>query len=175
MDIQTGDIILTSKGSIIVRFMNIFQKDPCFWGHVLVAKDNEYAWEAHWTLREANIEKVLKKYKCYKIIRKKDLTEEQKEDMLETAPTLLGHPYGVGRIFLQVLDHVFHTDWFTRLDEREHAQVCSSYGAWIYEMACDYEFNGVSWQSCDPDDIEDDQLKYPERWQIMGEKGIRRK
>jgi hypothetical protein len=175
MDLQTGDVILTSKDSIVVWFMNLFQKDPCFWGHVLVAKDSEDAWEANWTLRESNIERVLKKHKYYKIMRKKDLTEGQREDMRETAPELLGHPYGVGRIFLQSLDHIFHTNWFTRLDDREYVQVCSSYGAWIYKMTCDYEFNGEPWQSCDPDDIEDDQLNRPENWQVIGEKGIRRK
>ena len=175
MDIQTGDIILTSKRSVIARFMGVFQKDPCVWGHILVAKDNETAWEAHWTLRETNVQKILKKYKYYKIIRKKDLTEEQKEEMCEIAPDLLGYTYSVGRIFLQLLDHIFHTDWFTKLDDREYAQVCSSYGAWIYKMACDYEFNGVPWQSCDPDDIEDDQLGHPETWLVTSEKSIRRK
>jgi len=167
MEIQTGDIILTSKESIIVWFMNLFQKDPCLWGHVLIAKDNETAWESNYVLKESNIEKVLKKHKYYKIIRKKDLTEEQKEEMLETAPDLLGYPYGVGRIFLQVLDHIFHTDWFTRLDDREYIQVCSSYAAWIYKRACNYEFNEVPWQSCDPDDILDDQEKNPDLWKTF--------
>lgn len=175
MDIQTGDILLTSKKSLIVWFMNLFQKDPCWWGHVLVAKDNVDAWESNYVLKESNIAKVLKKHKYYKIIRKKDLTEDQKEEMRETAPDLLGYPYGVGRIFLQILDHIFHTDWFTRLDDREYIQVCSSYAAWIYKTACEYEFNGVYWTSCDPDDIEDDQLRYPERWEVLGERSIRRK
>lgn len=174
MDLQTGDIILTSKESIIVWFMNLFQKDPCFWGHVLTAKDNETAWESNYVLKESNIEKVLKKHKYYKILRKKDLTEEQKEEILEIAPDLLGYPYGVWRIFLQMLDHIFHTNWFTRLDDREYVQVCSSYVAWIYKKACDYTFNGVHWTSCDPDDIEDDQQLHPERWSIVSERNIRR-
>lgn len=175
MDIQTGDIILTSKKSVIARFMGIFQKDPCVWGHVLVAKDNETAWEAHWTLRETNIQKILKKYKYYKIIRKKDLTEEQKEEMCEIAPQLLGRFYSVGRIILQMLDHIFHTDKFSGFDNNQYNQVCSSYTAWIYEVACRYKFNGVHWSSADPDDIEDDQLGHPEIWLVTSEKSIRRK
>ena len=174
MDIRTGDIILTSKESVVVWFMNLFQKDPCFWGHVLVAKDDVKAWESYWTLRESDIEKAIKKRKYYKIIRKNDLTEEQKEEMREIAPDLLGYPYGVGRMFLQTLDHIFSTNWFTKLDDREYSQVCSSYGAWIFKKACDYEFNGVPWQSCDPDDIEDDQQLYPEKWSIVSERNIRR-
>jgi hypothetical protein len=175
MDIKTGDIIFVSKNSIIVKFMNLFQKDTCIWGHVLVAKDSKDAWEAHWLLRETNIEKVLKKYKYYKIIRKKDITEKQKEIMRKVAPQVLGYPYSVGRIFLQMLDHIFRTNWFTKLDDREYVQVCSSYSAWIYEMACRYKFNGVSWQSADPDDIEDDQLNNPDMWEVLGERNIRRK
>lgn len=175
MDIQTGDIVLTSKKSIIVHFMNLFQKDPCIWGHVLIAKDDKTAWEAHWVLRETKIKKILKKYKYYKIIRKKDLTEDQKEIMREVAPQLEGYIYGVGRIFLQILDHIFRTNWFTKSDDRIYNQVCSSYVAWVYEVACRYKFNNVLWTSCDPDDIEDDQLAHPEIWEVLVDRGIRRK
>jgi hypothetical protein len=175
MDLQTGDIILTSKKSIIVRFMDWFQKDPCVWGHVLVAKNNKTAWEAHWTIREVELAEVFKKKKHWKIIRKKDLTEKQKELMCKIAPQLLGRFYSLGRIILQMLDHIFHTNKFSGFDNNQYAQVCSSFGAWIYKMSCGYEFNGVPWQSCDPDDIEDDQLAYPERWEVLIDRGIRRK
>lgn len=175
MDLQTGDIILTSKKSIIARFMGIFQKDPCVWGHVLVAKDDYTAWEAHWTMREIELSKVFKRKKYWKIIRKVDLTEKQKEIMCKVSPQLLGYPYGVSRIFLQILDHIFHTNKFSGFDDNQYNQVCSSFAAWIYEIACRYKFNGVPWQSCDPDDIEDDQLANPERWEVLEERSIRRK
>ena len=174
MDLQTGDIIFTSKKSIIVHFMNLFQSDPCIWGHVLLVKDSKTAWEAHWLLREVEIKEVLKKHKYYKVIRKNDLTEEQKQTMREIAPQVMGYPYGVSRIFLQLLDHIFHTNWFTKLDDRVYNQVCSSYVAWVYEVSCRYRFNGVLWESCDPDDIEDDQLDHPELWDVMGERSLRR-
>lgn len=175
MDIHTGDIILTSKKSIIVKFMNWFQKDPCIWGHVLVAKDSKTAWEAYWILKESGIEKIFKRHKQYKIIRKKDLTNQQKEMMLKIAPKLEGHFYGISRIILQMLDQIFHTNWFTTQDDRVYVQVCSSYVAWIFENSCGYKFNGIPWESCDPDDIEDDQLAHPEIWEVLVEKGIRRK
>jgi len=170
MSLRTGDVILTSKKSIIARFMNWFQTDPCIWGHVLVVKDSETAWEAHWTMREVELSKVFKHYKYWKIIRKKDLTEKQKEIMRKVAPQLLGRFYSVGRIILQLLDHVFHTNKFSGFDNNQYNQVCSSYGAWIYEVSCRYKFNGVGWASCDPDDIDDDQLTYPEIWIILEEK-----
>jgi len=175
MNLQAGDIILTSKKSLIVRFMGAFQKDPCVWGHVLVAKDNNTAWEAHWTMCEVELSEVFKKKKYWKIIRKKDLTEKQKEIMRKVAPQLLGRFYSVGRIILQLLDHIFHTDKFSGFDNNQYAQVCSSFAAWIYEVACRYKFNEIPWQSCDPDDIEDDQLAHPERWEVLEERGLRRK
>jgi hypothetical protein len=126
-------------------------------------------------MREVELSKIFKKYKYWKIIRKKDLTEKQKEIMRKVAPQLLGRFYSPGRIFLQLLDHVFNTDKFSGFDSNQFNQVCSSYGAWVYEMACRYRFNGVHWSSCDPDDIEDDQLSHPETWVVTSEKGIRRR
>lgn len=171
MILETGDIILTSKKSIIAVVMSWFQHDPVFWGHVLIAKDENTAWEAKFRLRESPIQNILDK-KQYKILRKKDLTEEQKETMRQEAPKLLGSFYSVFRIFLQLLDQIFSTDWFTNLNDRKKSQVCSSYAAWIYYKSCNYEFNGVDWESCDPDDIEDDSIDFPDRWIVLGEKGI---
>lgn len=171
MNLDTGDLILTSKDSIVVKFMNWVQKkDPVFWGHVIVVRNSTTAWEANWVTREISLVKVFRKHKYYKIIRKKDLTDRQKEIMLEVAPKLLGHIYSVWRIFLQFLNKIFDTVWFTDIDTNAYSQVCSSLAAWIYEMSCRYKFNGISWQSCDPDDIEDDQIAHPEIWEVIVEK-----
>jgi hypothetical protein len=169
---QTGDIIFTSKKSIIARFMSLFQSDPVYWGHVVVAKDGLMGWEASWKLRESNINDVLDNTEHYKIIRKKDLTEEQKEIMRVEAVKLLGLRYGIWRIVLQMFDHFFNTNWFTSHDESDTLQVCSSYAAWIYDRACGYRFNDVDWESCEPDDIEDDQLAHPEIWEVLGERKL---
>lgn len=167
LKLQTGDIILSSKESIIVKFMRLFQKDPVFWGHVFIAKDSEFAWEAGRKLQEINIKKKLDKEPYWKIIRKIDLTEEQKNIMRKVAPHLIGRSFGIFRIFLQLLDHVSGTNWFTNQSDNKYLQVCSSYVAWIYWVACGYKFNGVSWQSCDPDDIEDNQMVNPDVWEIV--------
>jgi len=174
MKLETGDIIFTARGSIIVWFMRLFQKDPVFWGHVLIVKDSETAWEASYSLKESNINEKLAEEPSWKIIRNKDLSEDQKEIMLKTAPKLLGRPYGAFRIVLQIFDHVFGTDWFTSNADSKYLQVCSSYVAWIYWVACEYKFNGVPWASCDPDDIEDDQLNNPHIWGIVNTHGEQR-
>jgi hypothetical protein len=169
MELQTGDIILSSKKSIIARFMNWFQHDPVFWGHCSIVKDNETIWEASYILKESPVHVVIDSGP-FKMIRFNGLTEEQKEIMRQEAPKLLGCPYGIFRILLQLLDHVFHTNWFTDQDDQEKLQVCSSYAAWIYDKACGYRFNDVDWESCDPDDIDDDSLLFPERWAILDER-----
>lgn len=171
MILETGDIILGSKRSAIVYFMRMFQKDPVFWGHVFVVKNADLAWEANWHLREVKITNALNQ-KHYKIIRKKDLTEDQKEIMRKEAPILIGQKYSIFRIFLQLLDHLFHTNYFTSRVMDKRVQVCSSYVAWIYNKACNYKFNGVSWESCDPDDIEDDSIIFDDRWVVLSEKNI---
>lgn len=171
MDIkfETGDLILTSRrgGSILSWFMNLFQTDPVVWEHVLVAKNNITAWEAHILIKEANIRRRLSRVKYYKVIRRKDLTDEQKESILEHAPTLLNLPYGVPRILLQMFDHFTNTNWFTKRFPVKYIQVCSSYAAWIYWKSTRFKFNNVEWCSCDPDDIEDEQLKHKDEWEIV--------
>jgi len=167
--LQTGDIILTSYGSIIVKFMRLFQKDKVNWGHCLVVKDSSTAWEAHWRLREYSLSKFFSNKSHWRIARKKDITEAQRAIMMKVSPQLIGRFYGIDRIFLQFLDHIFKTNKFSSIDESVYNQVCSSFVAWIYEIACRYKFNSVPWMSCDPDDIEDDWEKYPDRWEIIEE------
>jgi hypothetical protein len=174
MKLETGDIIFTAKGSLVVKFMRLFQKDPVFWGHVLIVKDSETAWEASTRLKETNIEWKLAREPSWKIIRNRHLGESHKEIMREVAPKLLGRPYGAFRIVLQILDHVFKTDWFTRRVNYKHLQVCSSYVAWIYWLSCKHRFNKVEWQSCEPDDIEDDQLSNPHIWKVIATHGKQR-
>jgi hypothetical protein len=175
MNLETGDIILTSKNNIVVKFMRLFQTDPVFWGHVLLVKDSETAWEVRWYIRESKLKDVFAKHPHYKIIRKKNITDRQKELIKQIAPKVMGTPYGIGRIGLQFFDKVWRTTWFTDIDNGIYNQVCSSFVAWVYEMSCRYKFNGISWQSCDPDDIEDDQEAHPETWKVLGTRGIQRK
>ena len=171
--LETGDIIFLSRRSIIVCFMSLFQSDPVIWGHVLVVKDNEKAWEANaHRIEEIDVWERIDNAPAYKIIRHTELTETQKETMRSEAPKLLGLEYGFWRIFLQFFDHIFGTNWFTSKEESENIQVCSSYVAWIYDKACDYHFNDVTWASCDPDDIEDESIKCPDKWIVIVENGV---
>lgn len=171
-DLETGDIILASKGSLIADFLNYFQSDDVIWGHVLVAKDNCKLLETKLRLKEVDVEPRLSGLQSYRIIRLKTLTEAQKQVISQEAPKLIGLRYGFWRIILQLLDQLFNTDWFSGKSANERIQVCSSYVAWVYHKACDYKFNGVSWQSCEPDDIDDDTFVHADSWITVQEKGM---
>jgi len=172
---KNGDIILTSKSSFIVWLMRYFQSDPVIYGHALVVDvDNKCALEAGWTIRATPLEEVfkIKRHKHYKIVRYTELTDEQIRVMFKAMYSLMGKFYSFKRILLQVLDHLFYTNWFTKLDKSKASQVCSSYVAWGYYVACGVKFNGVPWQSCDPDDVDDHALANPDKWVLLEEKQL---
>lgn len=167
--LETGDVIFCAMKSIIAQFMNLFQKDPVNWGHVLIADGFGNAYEAHWKVRKVTLESFFERARYWKIIRLKEpkLTNDNKVMMLALAPTVVGYWYGFKRLWQQFLDHIFSTDRFTCGNLDFTNQVCSSYVAWLYNVSNKYEFNGCKWPSCDPDDIEDDTLAYPERWETI--------
>ena len=168
--LQTGDIILTSKNSIIAKFMGAFQSDQVQWGHVMVAKDMYTLYEPVSPLSTTTLEKFKKKRKHYKVIRYKHITPDDKLKIQNLLNKLVGVKYSYKRIILQLLDHVFQTNWFSDRFHDSRSQVCSSMAAWAYYASMRIQFNGVSWRSCDPDDIEDHIEKNPEDWIIIGEK-----
>lgn len=157
--------MLTSKNSLIVKFMRLFQKDPVSFGHALVyIEDTNSFLEAGWSIRETPYNKVMNnvRHKYYVIYRYNNLTDKQAETMIKVMRGLKGELYSFKRILLQLLDHVFYTNFFTKLSRDKKDQVCSSYVAWGYYVATRIKFNGVHWASCDPDDIDDNCFGNPE-------------
>ena len=156
----------------MVRLMRWFQSDPVIYGHALVVDaENHCALEAGWTIRATPLEKVFKirRHRYYKIVRYTKLTEAQTQAMLKAMYSLVGKIYSFKLIFLQALDHLFFTNWFTKLSKSKNSQVCSSYVAWGYYVACKIKFNGVTWQSCDPDDVDDHTLANQDEWLLLEE------
>lgn len=171
MKIKSGDIILVGKKrSIIRKIMNLFQKDPVKYNHVMLAKNNIEAYEAGYKIRKININKKLNKSDNYIIIRYKKLTKIQLKIIKIVMETLIGLPYGCSRLFLQLLDHITGTNKFTKILKSKWNQVCSSLIAYAYYVACNVEFNNVKWNSCDPDDIDDHIQKNPNDWIIVKKK-----
>lgn len=169
--LKPGDIILTARDSIIVKFMNIFQSDPVTWGHAMIVRDSVSVYEAHWLIRRIATYEVLKNKKSYLIIRPNFWTDEDTSKLDKVLGCLVGKMYSFKRIGLQALDHITNTNWFTdNWGECTSAQVCSSLVAYAYYVIKRYTFNDVSWKACDPDDIEDDYEKYPERWELVAKK-----
>lgn len=168
--LKPGDIILTSRKSIIVKFMALFQKDPVRYGHAMIVRDVHSVYEAHFQIEVNPLIEVFKKRKYYTILRFKKLEPKHVIVMNRSLDKIVGEFYSVKRIGLQFLDHIFNTNWFSGLDTNTKSQVCSSLVAWAYYVALKYKFNNVSWKSADPDDIEDDFLVNPENWELIVEK-----
>lgn len=171
MDLKSGDIILTSRGSWIVSFMNFFQSDPVKYGHAMVVDmENSCILEAGITIRCKPLKKAFTgKHKHYKVLRYKNITDNQVMVMLKVMRSLIGELYSIKRMFLQLLDHVFCTNWFTHLDKSKKSQICSSFVAWGYRVACKFNFNNLQWRSVDPDDISDEVEKRPDNWKVIHE------
>ncbi len=171
-NLKTGDIILTSRDSLIVKLQRFFQKDPVRYGHAaIIDMETNSVLEASFKLKASPLEEFFanKKHKKYKILRYNNITDTQTKVLVKSMWSLIGNIYNFKRIFLQALDHIFNTNWFTKLDKNKNNQVCSSYVAWGYYVACKIKFNDVGWASCDPDDIEDNSLKYPDKWTVIEE------
>ena len=169
MILKSGDIILTSKDSWIVSFMQFFQPDPVKYGHAMVVDmENRCVLEAGVTIRCTPLAKAFTgRHKHYEVFRYRNITDKQVRVLLKSMRSLLGELYSVKRMFLQLLDHLFYTNWFTKLDKSKSSQICSSIVAWGFYSACKIRFNGVSWKAVEPDDLHDHFLNNPEDWEVI--------
>ena len=167
--LNPGDIILTSRDSLIVKFMRIFQSDPIKYGHALVVRNDRDAYESLKSVAIIPLTKIFKKRKHYAVLRYKHLTYKNAIVMNKELNKLVGNTYSYKRILLQIFDHVFDTNYFTKLMKDPRNQVCSSLVAWAYYVATGIRFNGVDWKACDPDDLHDHVLSSSDEWEIIEE------
>ena len=151
------------------KFMSYFQSDPIRYGHAVLVKDSLEVYEAKWFIKKTPLHKVLER-DHYIVYRYRDLKDRHVVVMNKALDKLVGNIYSFKRIFLQALDHIFYTNYFTKLDKNTKSQVCSSLVAWAYYVATRTKFNGVDWKSCDPDDIDDNGLAHKDKWLVIGEK-----
>jgi uncharacterized protein YycO len=159
--LQCGDVILMQNkgfiGKLIRRVLDFFQKDEVSFSHVAIAvSENEVA-EALWSgIQRRTLEESVKKARCVKVIRFKNLDDHQKEWIELRAISKIGTNYNYYRLLLQLFDNIFHTNWFTRhLKLSKEWHICSTYVAWVYKALGIY-FNEAHWLSVEPDDIDDE-------------------
>lgn len=171
MKLEPGDIILTSKDSFIAQFMRNFQDDPVVYGHCMMVANDGYVIETgFYGIKKITIDQFLKERKHFKVIRPTCLTNMQLQDVVGVASLLVGLKYSFKRMFLQLLDHLFFTNFFTSLDKDRQNQVCSTVVSYSYYVACGIKFNDVEWFSVEPDDIDDDFIKNHNKWYLVGVK-----
>ena len=167
--LRPGDIILTSRDSMIVKFMRTFQSDPVKYGHALMVRNDRDAYESRLLTSIIPLKNIFEERKHYMVMRYMDLTDKDVEVMCKSMNSVIGTMYSFKRIVLQIFDHIFDTNYFTKLDRNKKSQVCSSLVAWAYYVATKIKFNGVEWPAVEPDDLHDHALKNTDKWQIVGE------
>jgi len=151
--------------------MKVFQRDPVFFNHVILAKNELVGIEAGPRIQVCGLIKKLKEADAYRIIRYRRLKEKESKGIIKSVSKLIGVPYGVPRLILQLFDQIFSTNFFTKLLSDKMCQVCSSIVAWAFYVRCHVRFNYVPWQSCDPDDIDDECERNPKLWEVIDQKG----
>jgi hypothetical protein len=164
MEFQAADIVITTDSkswfsAIILSVLNFFQKDDVKYQHAMLVVDEAICIEANWEVEYSNIETRLVDFKRYKVLRHKELTEEQRAGIVEKATDLLGLRYSVARILLQLCDQLFNTNYFSKRIKDPEQQICSSLIAWCYGIETGIEFNKLSWAAVEPDDIDDESLR----------------
>lgn len=171
---KPADILLVNSGTsycdIILAALNLFQKDEVDFGHAILIIDDNTAIEAASKISYLDPRKKILEVKSYKILRNNKLTDKQRVNIVKRAEKLFGLKYGTIRILLQLLDQIFNTNFFTSLSKNKKMQICSTLISWSYYVTSKITFNGVGWQSVEPDDICDESEKNTDIWEIICEK-----
>jgi uncharacterized protein YycO len=172
--LEPADIIITKSekswfGALVLKAMRFFQRDNVYYQHAMLIEDEKTCIEAVSEIQRNILENRLSEFERYKIIRCTLIKDDRKQAIVKSAVSKIGTGYSYKRIFLQLLDHIFHTDYFTAGLRTDEEQVCSSFVAWSYFKNTGLKFNGVEWQSCDPDDIDDASIKNPAVWETIYE------
>jgi hypothetical protein len=119
------------------------------------------------------------------IWRNKILTEAERKGIAELLITTRGTLYGITKIPLFALDHLFQTYWFTKKFGVTTFKVCSQEVGWGYyryfknlkesgieldaireRYASDLVFD-VPWRCLDPDGIDDYCIAHPEEYELI--------
>lgn len=153
--VKPCDIILVGKDKPLAFIMNLFQDDPVEWGHAAIVGPNNTVHSLETKMHLIDLDVYLLEKKQYEIHRYNLMTPEKQEYMVKVMRKFNDLSYGWSRLFLFMLNCIFHKRIFTRLNRDKLVQVCSSFVAWLYYAAFKIKFNGQDWHSVDPDDIDD--------------------
>lgn len=173
MNFNPGDIILVRSGnwfgSLILWFMKLTDKDGVYFSHAAIIESNSLILQSKYTIEEVSISEAFKEWKHYKVIRYNNLKSDDALKMVNVGKTLLGLPYGIPRFITYLLDKLFDTHKFSDKLTDSNDQICSSFVAYLYDTVLGYKFNNISWESCDPDDIDDMVASNPGDWTVICE------
>ena len=165
MDLRPADVIITCDkdsllSKVILSVLRVFQSDPVEYQHTMLVVDGIRCIEALNKITYSYLEHRFQDFKRYKIIRHRNITDEEREAIVKRAQSMYGESYGYARLGLQLLDQAFNTNWFTRRIKNPRYQICSSLVAWCYDVETGIRFNHINWSAVEPDDVDDESLRY---------------
>ncbi len=169
-----GDIFLTSSKSMISKLIKLVLwkiNDPAPFSHVAGYVEHGQVIEAKHKVELNAVAELLGDKNNYMVVRMLNVTDEDRQAMADMARLSEGESYGYIKVgLLQLLDQIFHTNFFTEKFSVTNRPYCSELWARVYKDILDYKINGVEAKSCEPDDWQDEVLKNPNKWQIIERK-----
>jgi len=185
--LETGDIFLTNSHSLQAKIICFLMKAPTLWHHLwrtitnshqevrfyhcgMVIND-ELIIEQEEKVRLANVGKIFKK--DYVIYRKKGLTEQEKNRLVEIACADLGEGYDLGLYIGKALSWLTGLKFFQRIiQEKEKDICCTRVALWYLEV--NEKFGKDNWNDVTTDTI-DDFCSNSNEWEVIAIKVLQKK
>jgi hypothetical protein len=175
--VLSGDVVLLYTPSLISRtirgILRLFQEDRVRFSHCMVVTDpaSDKCIEAAVTVRRCSLSKAIAKARAAKVIRYQPSEDdpEGRAKVVDLAAARLGDHYGFLRLGLHLCNQVTGLKCFTNVFSGCEVvkAVCSSLAAEGWDKVYGVKFNGVDWQSVEPDDIDDESERVDSGWSTV--------
>lgn len=171
--IKNGDPFLTGSESFFgfaIRALLWRPHDKAPFNHVAGAIEPDKIIEALGKIAENPVTNYFSNDKKWAIvIRRKGITDEQRQQLADEAKKYVGKLYPYHKIGLQFLDNIFRLESrpFSRYLSWSKRPYCSELWAVIYYKVLGIEINGVHWKTCTPDDWFEELKNNLDKWEIV--------
>jgi uncharacterized protein YycO len=153
-----GDIILVHRknwfASLIRTILRKTQEDEVSYSHVAIMLTKKLVLELIESgVRICDINVLLDSCEIYKVVRYKYLSVKQKDEIGDLLSECMDTKYDFIRLILRWRKRKFH--------------ICSSLIAYVFWVVVKLKFNNTSWESVEPDDIDDETIVSQVAWKII--------
>lgn len=173
-NLEPADILLSrsnSRASRVIVAVQTLQNGMSRASHAALVINDTECIEAVWHGLTITPLKRYDHIDNIRIVRLKNISHEQRLEIVVTLVARLGEPYGWSSLILLALDSMVsflikrEIKWFSSLLKITRFAVCSQAVAWAYEQVLKRKVFGTDWKSVTPDMI-DEEAKEPE-WETV--------